>query len=112
MVFGGLSVVLGIKKDVPTRVAAPVFILEEDRKSLELWSRGRRVAARLVLRAKIVLLFADGKLNKEIADELGIREKTAGFWRRRFVSVGLAGTLKDAFRGGRPAMGRQLPLTV
>ena len=44
------------------RVAAPVVISDEDRKTLERWSRGRSYAARLVLRAKIVLLAASGKL--------------------------------------------------
>lgn len=60
------------------RVAAPVVISNEDRKTLKHWSRGRRFAARLALRAKIVLLSADGKQNKEIAEQLGTREKTVG----------------------------------
>jgi transposase len=102
-----LSVVLGIKEDTRMRVAAPVVISDEDRPTLERWSRGRRYAARLVLRAKIVLLSAAGKQNKEIAEQLGTRQKTVGLWRKRFVSAGLAGIRKDAPRGGRPPKVRQ-----
>lgn len=51
------------------RIAPPVEISGADRKTLERWSRGRRFAARLVLRAKIVLLSADGKQNLEIVEE-------------------------------------------
>jgi transposase len=89
------------------RVAVPVVISDEDRQTLRRWSRGRSVAARLVLRAKIVLLAAAGQQNKEIAEALETREKTVGLWRQRFVSAGLAGIEKDAPRGGRPATARQ-----
>jgi DNA-binding NarL/FixJ family response regulator len=53
------------------RVAPPVVLVEEQRQQLLVWSRGRRTAARLVRRARIVLLAAEGKQNKQIAEELG-----------------------------------------
>lgn len=89
------------------RVAAPVVISDEDRKTLERWSRGRSVASRQVLRAKIILMSARGMLNQEIAAELGIQQKTVGLWRKRYVTSGLAGIEKDAPRGGRPAAARK-----
>ena len=49
------------------RVAQAIVVSEEDRKTLRRWTR----AARLVLRANIVLLAAAGKLNKDIAREQG-----------------------------------------
>ena len=58
------------------RIAPAIQISDEDRRRLERWSRGRTTPARLVLRSKIVLLAAAGKLNKEIAAELGTGMKT------------------------------------
>jgi transposase len=87
------------------RIAPAVVVSDEDRRTLEKWSRGRRTPARLVLRAKVVLLAAAGRLNKDIAAELQTGMKTVCQWRRRFVEKGLAGVERDAPRGGRPAVG-------
>jgi len=89
------------------RVAPRVSLTEEQRKTLQRWSRGRATPARLVRRAKIVLLAAAGKENLEIAAELGVERTIVGRWRRRFASAGLAGIEKDAPRGGRRATKRQ-----
>jgi transposase len=53
---------------------------------------------KLVLRAKIVLAAAAGKLNTDIAVEL----KTVCQWRNRFAEKRLSGIERDAPRGGRP----------
>jgi transposase len=87
------------------RIAPTVVVSDEQRERLETWSRGRMTPARLVLRAKIVLLAAAGRLNKDIAAELGTGMKTVCLWRKRFVDQGLAGLEKDAPRGGRPSTG-------
>ena len=87
---------------------APVIQLSEsDQKILTQWSRGRRTPARLVLRAKIILLAAEGHENREIAAELAISRPTVGLWRKRFAGQGLPGIEKDAPRGGRPPTARQ-----
>ena len=52
------------------RVARPVWLNPEQRKILERQVRGRSLAARVVERARIVLLAADGLRDKEIAQEL------------------------------------------
>ena len=70
---------------------------------LDRWSRGRTTPARLVLRAKIVLLAAAGRLNKEIAAELNTGMKTVCPWRKRYIELGPAGLEKDAPRGAKPA---------
>ena len=85
------------------RIAPGVVVSDEDRQILEKWSRGRTTPARLVLRAKVVLLAAAGRLNKEIAAELRTGMKTVCQWRSRYVRQGLSGVEKDAPRGGRPA---------
>jgi transposase len=84
------------------RVAKAITISDEQRKTLQKWARGRSTPARLILRAKIVLAAADGKLNKDIASELSTGTKTVCLWRNRFATSGLAGIERDAPRGGRP----------
>ena len=84
------------------RIAPVILVSDEDRRTLERWSRGRTTPARLVLRSKIVLLAATGMLNKDIVTELGTGMKTVCLWRRRFAERGLAGIEKDAPRGSRP----------
>jgi DNA-binding CsgD family transcriptional regulator len=71
---------------------APVITLsDEERKTLEAWSRGRSTQARRVSRAKVVLMAADGMTNESIAAELGTSKPTVGRWRSRFASRGLRG---------------------
>ena len=79
------------------------MLSDAERTVLRQWSRGRRTPTRLVRRARIVLLAADGWLNTAIAADLGIREKTVGLWRRRFAEQRTAGIEKDAPGRGRPA---------
>lgn len=88
------------------RQAKKIELSTEDRRALLRWSRGRSTPTRLVLRAKIVLLAADDRLNKDIACELGTGMKTVCLWRNRFAKSGLAGIEQDAPRGGRPATAR------
>ena len=83
------------------RVAVSIVLNEKERSTLEQWSRGKRTPLRLVVRAKIVLLAAQGWLNKDIAMEVGMGRVAVGRWRTRFAQHRLAGIEKDAPRGGR-----------
>ena len=56
---------------------------------------------REVVRAKIVLLAAEGHSNAEIARRLDTTERSVGKWRRRFCEEGLPG-LDEKPRPGRP----------
>lgn len=87
--------------------ACAIELTDEERTVLGRWSRGRRTPARLVLRAKIVLWAAEGRMNRDIAAELKTAPKTVSLWRRRFADGRLAGIEKDAPRGGRPPSKRQ-----
>ena len=81
---------------------APHITLDDDqRTTLQRWARGRRTPIRLVFRAKIVLLAANGMQNKEIAADLKVDRSIVGRWRARFAQHGLSGIEKDAPRGGR-----------
>ena len=59
------------------RVAAHVSLTSEQRVELERLVRGRRTEARLVLRAKVVVLAADGHTDLEIGERLGVMPRTA-----------------------------------
>jgi transposase len=83
------------------RVAKTIVLTDSEQATLTKWSRGRSTPARLVLRAKIVLAAAEGRENKQIANELGCTRRTVGTWRNRFAEAGLAAIEKDAPRGGR-----------
>jgi transposase len=89
---------------------APVITLtDSERKTLESWSRGRRTQARQVLRARIVLLAAEGKTNETIAAELATSKPTVGRWRTRFAALRVQGIEKDSPRPGRtPAVSAEI----
>ena len=88
------------------RRAPAITLTDEDRAALQRWARGRSTEARLVERARIVLLAAEGRENKDIAAELGVTRATVARWRDRFAASGVAGIEKDAPRGGRPPKAR------
>jgi len=78
-----------------------VCLGDGDRAELESVSRRATAPFRLVMRARIVLLAADGLPNCVIAERLGICRDTARKWRRRYCERGMDG-LADAPRPGRP----------
>lgn len=89
------------------RIAPQIDLSEAEREVLMKWSRGRSTPARVVQRANIVLLAADGLENKEIATTLGIMERTVGRWRTRFFGGRTKALEKDLPRGGRHATQRK-----
>ncbi len=68
---------------------------------LDTWTRGRSLPLRLVQRARIVTMAADGVPSQDIADALDISRPTVQLWRERFLALRLAGLQKDAPRLGR-----------
>jgi transposase len=83
------------------RVAPRLELTVEQQTTLEHWARARLLPARLVERARIVLLAAAGEQDKEIAHQLGMTPKKVSRWRKRFLAMGLRGLEKDAPRSGR-----------
>jgi len=74
---------------------------DEERSTLERWSRQAKSAQALALRCRIVLLCADGLSNTEVARQLAVTRPTVGKWRSRFVDHRLDG-LVDEQRPGAP----------
>src|SRR6266511_688953 len=88
------------------RIAPLIQLSPNDRTVLERCALGRRTPVRLVLRASMVLLAAEGLENREIAVKLNPSKPTAGLWRARYAQLGLAPIEKAPSRPGRPRKDR------
>lgn len=78
-----------------------VRLSPEERAVLEQRAASRTVSHAAVVRARIVLLAAEGVQNVEIARRVGVCVDVASKWRKRFSQEGLGG-LRDRARSGRP----------
>jgi DNA-directed RNA polymerase specialized sigma24 family protein len=86
---------------MPGPNAQEIVLEESERRELEHRAACYTRPHREVLRAKLVLLAADGHGNAEIARRLGLSTKAVGRWRGRFAEDRVAG-LADQARSGRP----------
>ena len=84
------------------RRAPEINLTDKQRKLLERAARATRSnPQRLVDRANIVLLAAQGLENKDIAQQLGQDRGKVGRWRQRYAQFGMDGIVKDKTRPGR-----------
>ena len=83
------------------RTTQPIILSSDECKTLKTWANARSIPARLVQRANIIVMAADGISNQDIAKKLGISRPTVQLWRTRFLSLRLSGLEKDAPRPGR-----------
>jgi transposase len=84
------------------RVAPEIVLTDEERAELSKLVRSKRTSVRLALRARIVLLAADGTQNKDIAEQLGVGRVQVSRWRERYEQSRLAGIERDLPRGAPP----------
>ncbi len=84
------------------RIAAAVTLSPEQTEVLERMARARSLPARVVERARVVLMAADGLENQEIAARMNLTPEKAARWRNRFLAGGVAALQKDAPRPGKP----------
>ncbi len=82
--------------------APPLHLSDDDCSALITWSRSRALPQRLVLRARIVLLAAEGVPNLQIAQRAGTSQPTVRLWRSRFATGGVAALEMDRPGRGRP----------
>ena len=77
------------------------MLTDEQRQTLETWTRRRNSSQALALRARIVLACAAGKRNPQIARAERVTLKTVSHWRGRFARGGIE-ALADRPRSGAP----------
>lgn len=83
------------------RPLKPIVLTADERSTLEGWARRRTTAQAVALRARIVLLAAEGESNTRIARRERVTKATVGKWRERFLRKRLEGLL-DEPRPGAP----------
>ena len=86
---------------MPRKSPYSVSLSAAQRRELEARARRYTLPYRDVVRAKIVLMAAQGMDNDEIAARLDTRREIVSKWRKRFYAEGLVG-LEERPRGGRP----------
>jgi transposase-like protein len=85
--------------------AAALSITLAERETLEMLSRSQMAPHQQVLRAKALLMAADGEANTRIAEEVGVTPVTVRAWRQRFTEDGLGGLEKiRQGRGRKPSI--------
>ena len=85
------------------RVAPEIVLTDEEHAELTKLVRSGLSSVRLVQRAHIVLLAANGMQNKDIARQLGVGRVQVSRWRERYLQSRLAGIERDLPRGAPPA---------
>ena len=78
-----------------------VVLSDEQRRELERRAAAYSGSYRDVVRAKAILLAAEGLSNTEIAERLGQSRQAVSTWRKRFCEEGVQG-LEERPRPGRP----------
>jgi len=86
---------------VKGRPKVPVVLSTEDRQQLASVAGSRSLPHGLVIRARIVLMAADGLANATIAEKLGFSQQSVCLWRKRYLEQGIEG-LHDELKPGRP----------
>jgi transposase len=86
---------------MPRKSPFAVQLTDEERQSLEGIARKYTSPYCEVVRAKVVLLAAEGLENTEIAQRLDLPRQIVSKWRKRFFGERLAG-LESRPRRGRP----------
>lgn len=84
------------------KVAPKIELTDEERTELNRITNARTSEQRMVKRAAIVLLAAEGQQNKMIAARLGIRRTTVALWRNRFRWLRMDGLFDKPGRGSKP----------
>jgi Winged helix-turn helix len=89
------------------RAATAIELDADVRDELERRAASLTLPFRVVVRAKLVLLAAEGRANREIAARLDMSADRVAGWRKRFAAEGIDG-LEDRARSGRPRRFRNL----
>ncbi|QQX82816.1 helix-turn-helix domain-containing protein [Cupriavidus necator] len=84
------------------RIASCIVLTEAERAELEALAGATTGNARLVQRARMILLASAGWQNKDIAAQTGVGRVQVARWRDRYAMSRLAGIVQDLPRGAPP----------
>jgi transposase len=84
------------------RTAPEIVLSDAERTELMRLVRSKLTSVRLVQRARMVLLAADGVQNKVIAEQVGVGRVQVARWRQRYQRLRLVGIERDLPRGAPP----------
>jgi transposase len=88
--------------------AAALSLSVGERETLERLARAQAAPHRQVLRARVLLMAAEGMANAVIAGEVAVTPVTVRSWRNRFAADGLAGMDKIGYgRGRKPSISEE-----
>ena len=82
-------------------IAEEIIFTSQEEATINRWAHGKSFPLRLIQRAQIIQLAAQGIFNHIIAKRLNISRPTVQLWRERFLAFRLPGLEKDAPRPGR-----------
>jgi putative transposase len=83
------------------RPKQPIVLQKEERVQLKAMAHSRSLPHGLVMRARLVLMAAEGVPNNRIAEKLDLSPQSVCKWRQRYLEQRLVG-LHDELRPGRP----------
>ena len=98
------------RRSIPRAAGLRLALADEARAALGKWVRGRTTPQRVVFRARVILLLADGLTERATARQLNTSRQTVSLWRLRVEQEGIATILRD--RPGRGRKPKQGALTV
>jgi len=78
-----------------------IWLSPMDRAALENWVADRNTPQKVVWRAQIVLLAADGAGTMAIVRAVGKAKRAVGRWQERYLDQGIGGLRRDATRPSR-----------
>ena len=84
------------------RIATRIELTSEEQAELTALARSKLTSVRLAVRARIVLLAAQGLQNTDIATKVGVGRVQVSRWRERYAQFRLAGIERDLPRGAPP----------
>lgn len=82
------------------RPVAAIELNAAEHAGLKLLTGRRKTAQDLAMRARIILLCADGLSSKAVAERLGVSQAMVGKWRRRFCEMRVDGLYDEPRPGG------------
>src|SRR5271166_813504 len=84
--------------------AVPVTLIEDERRELQQMTQSRTLPAGDVLRARMILLLADGVTYQKIQDLLDTTAPTIARWKSRFLQHRIGGLTEELHPGQQPSV--------